>query len=630
VRRGPEGATRRSDLTEVSMEDGSMAQEKEERHGAAVKKTSEAADDSIRRSTGTQSRYREPVSGGPDTAIPGRRRERYLIGTRTAAGGRPFAHPQFSMDSVVEYLSHQENAEVLKRIKVGGTQPFMADGGSASEVVVAKIDEGNAQRLRAAAPPHLIIERDSLLACSDYLSLPARIVPIGTVLPLRSIAAEVSVRVIGERDQPLPRATVVIDAGGLPAQALTDETGTARLTFFGGTVEAVQTLFIRAAANHWDRLISAPRLSSGTNTVKLRPLSETYPGFPGARLLGWGQRLMGVAPLGGRFTGSGVRIGIIDSGCDNSHPLLRHVTRGKDFTSGGADTNSWTQDFVSHGTHCAGIINASSTEQGVVGCAPEAELHVLKVIPEGRVSDLLAALNECIEREVDLINISVVSDCFSELVSQKLQEARRKGIACIVAAGNSGGPPAFPAMLPAVMAVAAVGRLGEFPAESSHVLSVIPQLIGGDGVFAASFSAVVPQVAVSAPGVAVVSTVPGGGYAPADGTSVAAAHVTGLAALVLAHHPLFRDGPFRGRSEQRVQALFELIRACAVARVPDPHRSGAGVPDLARVPAAPSFTMGLAPADGVERVAMPAYWPGSVQGGWPTWLAVVPAAAGFY
>src|SRR5213076_3633636 len=65
--------------------------------------------------------------------------------------------------------------------------------------------------------------------------------------------------------------------------------------------------------------------------------------------------------------------------------------------------------------------------------------------------------------------------------------------------------------------------------------------IGGDGIFAASFSAAGPQVAVSAPGVAVVSTVPGSGYMAADGTSVAAAHVTGLAALVLANHPLFRS-----------------------------------------------------------------------------------------
>jgi subtilisin len=607
------------------MEDGSMAQERDERLGV-IRKTSETGDDSMRRTTAPPSRPvpRESGNGGLAASAPGRRRERYLIGTRIA--GEPFAHPQYSMDNVVEYLSHQENVEVLKRIKLGGTQPF--SGRSVSEVVVAKIEEGKAQRLRTVAPPQLIIERDSLLACADYLSVATRVAPIGTLLPLRSVATDVSIRVIGERDQPLARATVVIAGGGLPAQALTDETGIARLTFFGGTVEAIQTLFIRSASNHWDRFIPAPRLSSGTNTVKLRPLSESYPNFPSTRLVGWGQRLLGVDPIAGRFTGSGVRIGIIDSGCDNSHPLLRHVTRGKDFTTGGTDT-SWTQDLVSHGTHCAGIISASSTEQGVIGCAPEAELHLFKVIPEGRVSDLLAALDECIERELDLINISVVSDGFSELVSQKLQEARHKGIACIVAAGNSGGPLAFPATLPGVMAVAAVGKLKEFPADSSHVLSVVPQLIGRDEIFAASFSGAGPQVAVCAPGVAIVSTVPGGGYTAADGTSAAAAHVTGLAALVLAHHPLFQQGSFSGRSEQRVHALFELIRASAVPRFPDRQRGGAGVPDLARVPAGQSFTMGLAGSDGAERVAVPTHWPLSVQG-WPTWLSVPPAAAGFF
>src|SRR5207248_3076932 len=81
----------------VSMEDSSMAQEREERPGAAIKKTSEAGDDSMRKTTGTQSRSREPGGGALDASLPGRRPERYVIGTRTAPGGRPFAYPQFSM-----------------------------------------------------------------------------------------------------------------------------------------------------------------------------------------------------------------------------------------------------------------------------------------------------------------------------------------------------------------------------------------------------------------------------------------------------------------------------------------------------------------------------------------------------
>jgi subtilisin family serine protease len=530
------------------------------------------------------------------------------------------------MDEVVQYLSHQENVEIVKRIKLGGTRPFTAEGSGVSEVVVAKIDENKAQRLRSVAPPHLIIERDSLLSCADYLPLPSRVMSIGTLLPLRSVATEVTIRVVGERDQPLARATVVVDGGELPVQALTDETGTTRVTFFGGSIETVRTLFVRATANHWDRVIPAPRLSAGINTVKLRPLSELYPNFPSARLHSWGQRLMGMDPIAGRSSGSGVRIGLIDSGCDNSHPLLRHVTQGKDFIAGGTDT-SWNQDVVSHGTHCAGIINAAATEQGIVGCAPAAELHVFKVIPEGRISDLLAALDECIERELDLINISVVSNGFSELVSQKLQEARQKGITCIVAAGNSGGPLLFPASLPGVLTIAAVGKLREFPQDSSHVLSVIPQLIGGDDIFAASFSGAGPQVAFSAPGVAVVSTVAGGGYAATDGTSAAAAYVTGLAALVLAHHPVFQEGSFGMRSEQRVHALIELIRASAIPRVIDPQRGGAGIPDLGRIPVQ-TFTMGL--SDSADRAAQPGYWPPSSLQGWPTWLPVRADAPGLF
>ena len=597
-----------------------MAQEKEERSAAAAVRKTETGDDSTRKTAGPPGRNpRESGSGasaGLSAAPPATRRERYIIGTRSP-GALQFGQlrQQHSMGEVVEYLNQQENVEVVKRIKLGGTQPFTADGRSVSEAVVAKIDSGKAQRLQAIAPPDLVIEYDYLLACADYLSIPARISPIGIQLPLRAVATEIIIRVVGDRDQPLARATVVVDGGGLPAQAVTDDTGIARVTYFGDSIEAIRALLVGSVPNHWDRVILAPRLEPGINTVRLRVLADFYPNFPAERLIGWGQRLLGMDPTASRLSGAGVRIGLIDSGCDNSHPLLRHVTQGKDLTAAGTDT-SWNQDLLSHGTHCAGIINASNTAQGIVGCAPEAELHVFKVTPGGRISDLLAALDECMERELDLINIGVVSEGFSELVSQKLQEARRAGIACIVATGNTGGSLAFPATVPGVLAVSAIGKLNEFPADSSHALSGIPQWVGSDGVFAANFSGSGPQVAVSAPGVAIVSTVSGGGYAAADGTSVSAAHVTGLAALILGHHPLFREESFKMRSEQRVQALFELIRASAVPYFADPQRGGAGVPNLTRVPGDLGFNVRSSPLEGVDRIVMSANWPGTPRG-WP-------------
>jgi subtilisin family serine protease len=79
--------------------------------------------------------------------------------------------------------------------------------------------------------------------------------------------------------------------------------------------------------------------------------------------------------------------------------------------------------------------------------------------------------------------------------------------------------------------------------------------------------------------VAVVSTVPPDGYAAWDGTSVAAAHVSGLAALLLAHHPDFA-GPLRARTAARVERLFDLLRRTArPLPVGDIRRTGAGLPD---------------------------------------------------
>ena len=588
-----------------------MAQDKEERSGAGGRK---AGEDESKRAVPASGRasMREAGNGGDGaqaSSPPGRRRVRYVIGLRAA----PAAPVPGSLEALAEYLGRQDNVQILRRIRLGGsTSAAFAGARGASELLVVRMDEDKAQRLRAGAP-ELLIEPDAELRYAGCLAQP--LAALGTLLPLRTSASAITVRVLGEGEQAIAGATVLIDGAGLPTQALTDESGTAHLEFYGGTAQSVRVLFVRAPANHWDRCVTAPRLGPGVNTVRLRPLAELYPNFPAQRLTTWGQRLMRLDPTAGRYSGAGVRIGLIDSGCDTNHPQLRHVTRGRDFSAEGEAEDGWSEDPSAHGTHCAGVINASGASgQGITGCAPQAELHVLKVLPDGHLSELLAALDECIERELDLISLSVVCDAPSVLLAQKLAEAAARGIACIAAAGNSGGALAMPAALPGVFAVGAIGKLREFPADSSHALGVMPQLIGRDEVFAASFSALGPQVAVCAPGVAIVSTVPGGGYAAADGTSAAAAHVSAFAALLLAHHPLFQEVAFGARSPRRVPALFELLRASAVPRFADPQRGGAGIPDLQRVPTGQSFAAFAAVPGTLERAigyGPPlAVWPG--------------------
>ncbi|TMJ39301.1 MAG: hypothetical protein E6G89_10460 [Alphaproteobacteria bacterium] len=191
-------------------------------------------------------------------------------------------------------------------------------------------------------------------------------------------------------------------------------------------------------------------------------------------------------------------------------------------------------------------------------------------------------MDQCIENQIDIVHLGISANQVSELVARKIIEARLRGVACIATSGDEGGPVRFPGVVPGVLCVSAVGRLGEFPAETRHALTGTPELVGPAGIFATNFSGSGPQLGVCAPGVAIISSIPGGGLAARDGSAIAAAHVVGFASLVLGHHPLFR-GVYASRSEQRVNALFELIRGSAARPVFDPTRVGAGLPDFRAV-----------------------------------------------
>jgi len=571
-----------------------MAQDKDERTtGSGGRRATEAE---YKKVASDRALPRVASDTGNGHALQAFGRRRYLVTLRGLGG--LVGLPSQSIDAVVDHINRQEGIEIAARMKPPG-KPFAAAPDARQDLIVVRMTEDKAMEFRATAQGQVVIEQDQPLAPADG-TLPPTPGP-GATLSLTSTRNDLVLRILGEGDQPVAHAAVVVYGPGFPVQTVTDDTGTARLSLLGGSSDLLQAIYVRSKANHWEQLLLAPELAAnGPTLVRLRPLAETFANLaastpvagsaPGAerpgRVVQWSQRLMRMNQSGS-LNGAGVRVGIIGSGCDNSHPALRHILHGKDFTDHQSESRrsdaGWTDDAPGYGTHSAGLVGAApGTSPGIVGSAPGAELHVFKVFPGGRLSDLLAALDECMAREIDVVSLGVGCQDGSELLDHKLRELRHHGIACIVAAGALGGPLQYPAVLPGVLAVGAVGRLNEFPVDTCHAHTIIPAAIGNDGIFPADFSGVGPHVAVSAPGVAVLSTVPGG-YAALDGTGLAAAQVGAMAALILAHHPLFQ-GPLKARSEQRVAALFHLIQASAVPQFADALRGGAGVPDLRRVP----------------------------------------------
>jgi subtilisin len=495
----------------------------------------------------------------------GLRKQQYLIGNRPLPGVAPVP-----TELMVQKLQAMEDVEIVRRPRPRASEAASSGVQPALEVIVIRMDERRGEELRRAAEANIIIEPDAWLKYADAPLSGAMAFHIdGQTMPLPFRGRDIAVRVVGQGDRPLEKASVVVLSSGFPAQGVTDASGQTTVRFYDEHNDAalglgsVNALYVRPAADYWERFIPNPELSAGTNLIRLRPLSETFPNFPSQRLIGWGQRMMKLDQLADRLDGAGVKIGLIDSGCDHTHALLRHVTQGVEIVDP-ARPSGWAVDPIGHGTHCAGVIAAGgrSPAQGILGFAPGAELHILKVLPGGRCSDLIAALDECIERQLDVAQISVSCNQISELVALKLAEARRQGVACIVADGSAARLAQFLTMTTTAGAlpVSALGKLGEFPLDTYHAQTAAGQPIGANGLFMPKFGNLAPLITVSAPGVAIVSTMPGGGYAAWDGTSMAAAHVAGFAAVLLAHHPLFQ-GIYQTRGENRVAALFHTIRA---------------------------------------------------------------------
>jgi subtilisin len=215
--------------------------------------------------------------------------------------------------------------------------------------------------------------------------------------------------------------------------------------------------------------------------------------------------------------GKVIKVAVLDTGIDSNHPDLRtNFKWGVSFVSG---ESSW-MDFNGHGTHCAGTIAAAINGSGVVGVAPAAYLYAVKVLSKtgsGAWSNVIAGIDWCVnKKDLNILSMSLGGNsqppkAFLTMVNL----AWGKGAILVAAAGNDyGGPVGWPAKYKNVIAVSAIDNANNL----------------------AGFSSKGPEVELCAPGVSVLSTVPGGGYGTMNGTSMACPHVSGAVALAWGSH----------------------------------------------------------------------------------------------
>lgn len=522
----------------------------------------------------------EAPSEGRGKPLTGSIGRQYVIAPRRNEAMQQMGVQPLAFNLLEQALSSSPDIEVVDILGPRGVVGTFADGMSGSpNVIIAKMSSEKAEILKQQGRDQLIVEQDAPLALLQAdMSQPGMVMNFAA--PAGPTSA-VTIVVLGKDQTPVADAEVYIFGSMLPTRGATNANGEVTLSLVGETVQAVRGLYVKPKADYWSYYQSQPTIDPDQpNVVVLQLLSDwpAFSKFPQEQLIGWGQKAMRLDQLPRNYRGQGIKIAIVDSGAATTHQDLRNVRFGFDVINKRTNPNTWNEDTIAHGSHCAGVVAGADNALGLLGFCPDAEIHACKLFPGGLVSQLIDALEYCIEKQIDVVNLSLGGSEPSEALEQQIIRAKRLGVACIVAAGNSAGPVTYPASSPNVLAVAALGKMGEFPSESYHTQTV--RTAGSEGYFSPKFTCFGPEIAVCAPGVAILSSVPPDNYAVWDGTSMAAPHVTGLAGLVLAHHPDFR-GPFKERTAARVEQLFQIIKASAQpVNIDDPSRTGYGLPDV--------------------------------------------------
>jgi serine protease len=237
----------------------------------------------------------------------------------------------------------------------------------------------------------------------------------------------------------------------------------------------------------------------------------------------WHLHNIGVVGAWKQTKGSGITVAVIDTGITRVRDLAEtKFVKGYDFVSDREEV----KDDNGHGTHVAGTIaQATNNYYGVAGIAYEASLMPLKVLNEyggGTVADIAAAIKFAADNGANVINMSLGGGGESRLMKEAIEYAHAKGVVIVAAAGNeSQNSAAYPARYPHVIGVSALGPDGEKAPYSNFGAGVDISAPGGSDAGKVLQQTIDPET-----GDAV--------FLGLQGTSMAAPHVAGVAALIQA------------------------------------------------------------------------------------------------
>jgi minor extracellular protease Epr len=341
----------------------------------------------------------------------------------------------------------------------------------------------------------------------------------------------VRVRLDDAKGTPLKDALVTAMVNhdkAIGAEGITDRRGRVRFQLGRGLAQ-LEALYVDPLHSGWPIAIAPLVIGGAAHEVKVPPIDLSA---ADARNLVHDKAAAG--------DGRGVKVAVVDTGVGKHSAIT--VAGGRNTTE---ESPRRVSDWDGHGTHVAGVIAAAAAGWRR-GEASAAALYAYRIFQQDDDEASTFAISTAIKQAAldgcDLVNLSIGGGVADGSVRDAIEQAWNLGTVCVAATGNDGAAQVdYPARYPKSQAVSAIGVLASWPAGAYLEWTLSKwrgKQLGGHDTFFASFSNRGDKVALTAPGVAIVSTIFGNRWGVMSGTSMATPIATGVLARRLAASPV--------------------------------------------------------------------------------------------